>query len=183
MVNFSDFGVAMGDVYAATRLSALLGRMNKPVEVRIGKDYSYEDLRSSPAVVIGAFSNPWTLQMTSNLRFVFADDKQGHFWIQEQGGAGRAWRFGSPGGQTTEDFGVVTRLVDSKTGQLLIAAAGITGAGGQAAGEVLSRPDYMAAALRTAPPDWPKKNLQIVFQTNVIDNVAGPPHVVATYFW
>jgi hypothetical protein len=183
MVLFSDFGVGMGDVYAATRLSAMLGGMNKTVEVRIGKNYSYEDLRSSPAVVIGAFSNPWTLQMTSNLRFVFADDKQGNFWIQEQGGSGRAWHYGSADGQVTEDFGIVTRLMDSKTGQLLIAAAGITGAGCQAAGEVISRQDYLAEALRTAPADWPKKNLQIVFQTNVIDNVAGPPHMVASCFW
>jgi len=73
--------------------------------------------------------------------------------------------------------------VDSKTGQLLIAAAGITGAGGQAAGELLSREKYLAEALRTAPPDWSKRNLQIVFQTNVIDCVAGPPRIVATSFW
>jgi len=183
MVRFPDFGVGMGDVYAATRLCAMLGRMNKSIEVRIGNDYSYEDLRSSPAVVIGAFSNRWTLQMTSNLRFIFADDRQGSFWIQEQGGQGRAWRYGSSGGQSTEDFGIVTRLVDSKTGQLLIAAAGITGAGCQAAGELISRQDYLAAALSGASPDWPKKNLQVVFQTNVIDCVAGPPRVVATYFW
>ena len=73
--------------------------------------------------------------------------------------------------------------MDSKTGQVLYAVAGITGAGCQAAGEVISRQEYLTAALRTAPPDWPKKNLQIVFQTNVIDCVAGPPHIVATCFW
>jgi len=183
IIPYPDFGVGMGDVDAATRVSALLGRMNKPIEVRIGNNYSFDDLRSSPAVVIGAYSNRWTLQMTSNLRFVFAE-KDRNLWIQERGASGRAWTCQlSPRGEVTEDFGVVTRLLDSKTGQLLIAAAGITGAGCQAAGEVICRQDYLAAAFRTAPADWQKKNLQIVFQTSVIDCVAGPPRVVATYFW
>ena len=66
---YSDYGVAMGDVYVAARLSALFEHINKPSQVRIGSNYSFEDLRNSPAVVVGAFNNRWTMQMTSNLRF------------------------------------------------------------------------------------------------------------------
>ena len=183
IVPYWEFGVAMGDVDVATQLSALLGRMKKPIEVRIGNNYSFDDLRRSPAVVIGAYSNRWTLQMTANLRFVFAEQDQ-RLWIQDRSPSGKTWASRlTPRGEITEDFGVVTRLLDSKTGQLLIAAAGIRAAGSQAAGEVICRQDYLAAALRTAPADWQKKNLQIVFQTSVIDSVAGPPRVVATYFW
>jgi len=48
---------------------------------------------------------------------------------------------------------------------------------------LISVPEYLREALRTAPPDWPKKNLQVVVHTTVTDSVAGPPSVVAAYFW
>ena len=183
MLPYTDYGVAMGDVYVAARLSALFDHINKPSQVRIGTNYSFEDLRNSPAVVVGAFNNRWTLQMTSNLRFAFVE-QDGHFKIQEQSPSGqaRSWVLG-PRGQIVEDFAVVTRLLDSKTGQVVIAAAGLGANGTQAAGEFISRQDYLEEAFRTAPSDWPKKNVQVVVQTTVTDSVAGPPRVIATYFW
>ena len=93
-----------------------------------------------------------------------------------------SWVLG-PHGEIVEDFAIVTRLLDAKTGQVLIAAAGLGANGTQAAGEFISRPDYLEEAFRAAPPDWQKKNLQVVLQTTVTDSVAGPPRVVATYFW
>ena len=180
---YSDYGVAMGDVYVAVRLSALFEHINKPSQVRIGSNYSFEDLRNSPAVVVGAFNNRWTMQMTSNLRFMFIE-QDGQFRIQEQGPSGlsRAWVQG-PRGEIVQDFAIVTRLLDAKTGQVVIAAAGLGARGTQAAGEFISRPDYLEEAFRSAPPDWQKKNLQVVLQTTVTDSVPGPPRVVATYFW
>ena len=53
MVEYADYGVAAGDAYAAVRLSALLGRMGKESQVRIGSHYSFADLRNSPAIVVG----------------------------------------------------------------------------------------------------------------------------------
>jgi hypothetical protein len=88
-----------------------------------------------------------------------------------------------PQGQTLEDFAIVTRLLDSKTGQVLIAAAGLEAHGTQAAGEFISRRDYLEEAFRSAPSDWQKKNLQVLLQTTGTDSVAGPPRVIATYFW
>jgi hypothetical protein len=183
MVSLHDYGVAMGDVYVAAKLSALFDHIAKPSQVRIGSNYSFEDLRNSPAVVVGAFNNRWTLQMTSNLRFAFAEEN-GKFRIQEQGPSGRTISYvAGPHGEVAEDFAVVTRLLDSKTGQVLIAAAGLGANGTQAAGEFISRQDYLEEAFRSAPRDWRQKNLQVVLQTTVTDSVAGPPRVVATYFW
>jgi hypothetical protein len=178
-----DYGVAVGDVYVAAGLSALFEHIGKPSQVRIGSNYSFEDLRNSPSVVVGAFNNRWTMQMTSNLRFVFAEH-EGQFMIQEQGPAGVSWsRVQAPGGEIVQDFAIVTRLLDAKTGQVVIAAAGLGSRGTQAAGEFISRSDYLEQAFRSAPPDWQKKNLQVVLQTTVTDSVPGPPRVVATYFW
>jgi len=177
---YPGYGVASGDAYAAVQISNLLVRMGKPSQVRIGKSYSFEDLRTSPAVVFGAFNNRWTMQMTSNLHFALLLD----VGIREQISSGRSWasQFSSHG-EYTVDYGVVTRLLDSKSGQFLISAAGIGSPGTQAAGEVVSNVQYLEEALRTAPEDWNKKNIQLVVQTNVIDSIPGPPHVVASYFW
>jgi hypothetical protein len=180
MMVYPGYGVASGDAFAAVQISNLLVRMGKPSQVRIGNSYSFEDLRTSPAVVLGAFNNKWTMQMTSNLHFAL----QFESGIREQIPSGRVWtsQFDSRG-EYTVDYGVVSRLLNSKTGQFLISAGGVGSPGTQAAGEVVSNPKYLEEALRTAPPDWDKKNLQFVVQTNVIDSIPGPPHIVASYFW
>ncbi len=183
LLEYADYGVAAGDTYAAVRLSALLARMGKESQVRIGAHYSFADLRNSPAIVVGAFNNRWTMQMTSNLHFAFVEEG-GQGLIREQGPMGRAWRpKRGPHGEVTEDFGVVTRLLNSKTGQFVVSTAGILSDGTQAAAEFVSSSGYLEEALRTAQPDWMKKNLQFVVQTTVTDSVAGPPQVVAIYMW
>jgi hypothetical protein len=61
--------------------------------------------------------------------------------------------------------------------------AGIKSYGTQAAGEFVSSPEYLQAALQKASPDWERKNIQILLQTPVIDGLPGSPQVVATYVW
>jgi hypothetical protein len=183
MREYRDFGVAVGDVYAALRMTSALNGMGKPTQVRIGSTYSFEDLRNSPAIVVGAFNNRWTMQMTSNLHFVFAEEG-GRQMIREQGPKGRTWsaKIG-PTNEVLEDYGIVTRLLNSKSGNFVVATAGLVANGTQAAAEFVSSPNYLEEALRNAPSDWPKKNLQFVVHTTVTDTVPGPPQVVASYSW
>jgi len=180
---YSDYGVAAGDVYAATAMSTLLGKLDKPSQLRIGTNYTYEDLRNSPAVIIGGFNNKWTMQLISSQHFALVEENE-KYMIREQIPGGRVWqtRLG-PHGETTEDFGIVSRLVDSKTGQFTIAIAGIGPKGTQAVGEFASTAQYMEEALHNAPTNWQKENLEIVLQTTVTDSIAGPPHAVAAYYW
>lgn len=183
MFIYTDYGVAAGDVYAATAVSTLLGRLDKPSQLRIGANYSYEDLRNSPAVVIGGFNNKWTMQLTSNLHFAFVEDNE-DYMIRERIPGGRVWHTRrNAQDETLEDFGIVSRLVDSKTGQFTISVAGIGPKGTQAAGEFASNAQYLEEGLRNAPPNWQKGNLEIVVHTTVTDSVAGPPHAIASYYW
>lgn len=183
MTLYTDYGVATGDVYAAVKFSALLGQLGKAGQVRIGSNYSFEDLRNSPAVAIGAFNNRYTMRLTSNLHFTFVEENGG-FLIREQIPGGRVWSSDMAQGlQSGTDYAIVGRLLDSKTGQFAIVAGGITASGTQAAGEFASSPESLNQALRNAPPDWPAKNSLFVIETTVTDSVAGPPQVVASYFW
>ena len=184
MVEYPDYGLAAGDVYTAIRLSSLFGQIGKKNQVRIGGNYSFEDLRNSPAVIIGAFNNRWTMQMTSNLHFAFVNEGDQSI-IQEEGPSGRRWysKFDSINSRSTQDYALVTRLLDSRTGQFVVLVAGIQSYGTQAAGEFVSSPEDLQATLQKAPPDWERKNMQILLRTPVIDGLPGPAEVVAIYVW
>jgi len=183
MLTFPDFGLVSGDVYAAFRISQALGRIGKPSQIRIGNESSFDELRNSPAVLIGAFSNKWTMEMTSDLRFVF-EERDGILWIHDRTSPDKKWfcRLGLHG-EVAVDFGVVTRLLDSKTGHSVVSVAGITAPGTDAAAQFVSAPEYMAELAQSAPAGWEKKNMQVLVQTSVIDAGATPPHVVAVYYW
>lgn len=180
---YDDYGVAGGDVYAAVALSGLMGKFDKPMQLRVGNSYSYADLRNSPAVVIGGFNNKWTMQLTANLHYAFVED-HGNYMIRERSTGGQVWRTKlNEAGETTEDYGIVTRLVDSKTGQFTVTAAGIGPMSTEAAGELVSNPQYLETALRRAPANWPNGNLELVVHTVVTDDIPGPPQVVAASYW
>ncbi|HEY1499320.1 MAG TPA: hypothetical protein VGF88_07070 [Acidobacteriaceae bacterium] len=181
MVEFTDFGVSKGDVKAAFRLAAVVTRLGKDNEVRVGNDYGWDDLRNGPAIVIGAFSNPWTMKLISGLHFSFVED-HGVFHIQEQGAQDRSWYDElDRNAAVAVDYGLVTRLVNSGTGQFTVAIAGITAPGSEAAAEVATSSDDLQRALGNT--DWARKNVQIVVKTSVTEGVAGPPQIVALYLW
>jgi hypothetical protein len=178
-----DYGVARGDTYAAVTLATLMGRIGKPDQVRIGADYSFGDLKNSPAVVLGAFNNRWTLQITSNLHFAFVTEG-GRYGIREQGVNGRYWeKHYGKNLERLDDTALVARLLDSATGQFTMIVAGIGTEGTQAASEFVTRPQLLEQAVRVLPAGWQKKNVEVVLQTRVTDSVPGPPSVAAVYVW
>lgn len=178
ITSFPEFGVAAGDVYAAVRVSSLLGQIGKPSQVRIGGNYTFEDLHNSPSVILGAFDNKWTMQIVPGLHFAFVEEGRQRM-IREQSTGGRIWR--AEDGHV--DYAIVARLFDSKTGQFTIAGAGLMGVGTQAAGEFISNPNFMEQGMHTVSPDWQNKNMELVLQTTLTDSVPGPPRVVASYVW
>jgi hypothetical protein len=188
MFLITDYGVAVGDVYSAVDFAMLLGEFGKPGQVRIGTDYSFKDLRNSPQVVVGAFNNTWALRLTSGLHFAFVEgDAVGDITaeIREQVPNGRVWHTAPPQHpkETGEDSALVVRLLDSQTGQFTIVVGGIESWGTTAASELITNPEYLEQGLRGAPANWQKKNLELVVQTTITDSIAGPPRVVAAYYW
>jgi hypothetical protein len=132
---------------------------------------------------LGGFngSGPGT-PLPSNLRFEF-DWKSKVIGVVEQVPPGRRWVMRTAGARNIIDYGIVTRLLDSRTGQFFVAIAGVGSGGTQAASEFVSTPRYLEGGLKMLPADWSHKNLQFVIETNEIDSVPGPPHVVAAYAW
>jgi hypothetical protein len=182
-----DRVISVHDAQAFARLSALFAHAGKDVQLRGGRSVSLTDLRGRPLVLIGAFSNDWTLSLAGELRFYFDVDREngGSIVRDRQHPKMLDWKIQKawPQQNIPIDYAVVSRVVNPVTEQTVVIAAGITHFGTQAAGEFLTNPRYFGEALRDAPRDWPRKNMQVVLSTQVMSGNAGPPKVLAVYAW
>jgi hypothetical protein len=182
VIPLTDLFVNKDDAYVAAQLSGFFSQLHKPNQVRIGNDFNYEDLRNSPAVLIGVFNNPWTVRMTSEMPIVFREE-DGVQWIEEKGSPGRTWRPGTDGRKGNKDYAIVARFLNSKTSQFLVIVGGIGMVGTQAAGRFISGQGDLDAALRSVPSGWQGKNMEVVLESDVIDGSASTPHVLAVKTW
>jgi hypothetical protein len=174
--------VGVGGAQAVQMLSNLLAAKGKKSSLRIGSDLSFADLRNHPTILIGAFSNRWTLQLNRQLRFYF-DEATGE-QILDRNRPNMHWQLKrNEKGQELVDYAIITRLLRSDSGEVLVDASGITQYGCKAAGELLTSEAEFKTALSKAPANWPDKNLQIVLRSKIVGTTSGPPEVEAVYFW
>jgi hypothetical protein len=150
--------VTVGDISANVDVTSLLTAHHRNFDLRSGTDVSFGELRKSSAVLIGAFDNSWTLEMTGDLSFVFV-----HEHIRERGGQKRIWStVYAPDGTISEDYAVVSRLLDAKTGGRIITIAGITDSGTRAASEFVTDPAQFKKLTNIPRRAWDHNNFQIV---------------------
>lgn len=183
-----DRSVALADAQAFSRLVNLFAQKRKEVDLRGDRLVSLADLRGRPSIFIGAFDNEWAMSLAADLRFYFDTDHQQHAQIirDRQRPGLSDWKLVDawpPKRDITEDYALVTRVVNHTTERNIVLLGGITQYGTEAAAEFVTDPTYFNRALANAPSDWFRKNLQVVLSTRVLSGVSGPPSVVATYFW
>ncbi|MBI4889199.1 MAG: hypothetical protein HY821_01160 [Acidobacteria bacterium] len=177
--------VGVGATTGAARFAGVLGRLGKPFELRINPDISFSDLRNQPVLLLGAFSAPWSMEMTRGLRFELRGTVDGpDNAIVDTGPSGRTWRLQAYAAESiAEDYALVSRVFESKSGQMAILAAGFSPPGTQAAAEFLTDPVLFRQFTSQAPPDWASRNFQIVLHCTVHAHTPGPPKVIATHVW
>ena len=187
LILLPDRYVALDDALCLVRLTSLLDGHRKPYRVRAQRSTSFADLRDTPAVLIGAFDNPWTLRTADQLRFTFRKDSEQDTGMvhDRQHPENSEWKLVKywPNWDVPVDYAIVTRMVDTTTDRPVIIAAGLTQYGTIGAGEFLSNQNYFSEAARRLPKDWQKKNLQIVLSVPVVNRISGRPRVLATHVW
>jgi len=187
LVLIRDRYVAVDDALCLVRLTSLLERHRKAYRIRGERSTSFADLRDTPAVLIGAFDNPWTLRTGGQLRFTFTKDSEHDTGMvhDSQHPDKSDWRLSQywPNWDIPIDYAIVTRMVDTTSDRPVIIAAGLTQYGTMGAGEFLSNEEYFSEAVRQLPKNWPTKNLQIVLSVPVVNRISGRPRVLATYVW
>jgi len=177
--------VALPDVMTLGRLSGFLQSRGKALHIRGESSTTFEDLRAGPVVLIGAFNNDWSMRLMGPRRFSF--ERTGDiFWVKDVRNPtdrSHAVNYAMPYLQVTEDFALVTRVLDPVTERMVVLAGGLTGYGTMAAGEFLSDPAYMETLNRAAPDKWQRRNIEILISTKVINGKSGPPKIVTAHFW
>jgi hypothetical protein len=177
--------VALPDVVTLGRLTGVLQAKGKSYRIIGESATTFEELRSGPVVLIGAFNNDWTMRLMGPQRFGFERNKEA-FWIndrQHPSDKSHLVNYSMPYLDLAEDFAVISRVQDPTTERVVVLAGGLTGYGTVAAGEFLSNPAYMEALTGQLPRNWERKNVQILIATKVIAGKSGPPRVIATHVW
>lgn len=183
VVPIRDQYLGLGSAHAISGVAATLAVRKKAYELKFGRSFSFQDIRHAPAVLVGAYANRWTLQLTEDLRFTLADMDGAPQILDRQ--TGKKWMLKDlqPDGRTNEDYVIVSRLFHPKTGRLVVGLAGVTQYGTQAAGEFVTDEDVLREASRKAPGRWERMNLQYVLHVPVVEGVPGKPVVVASHYW
>lgn len=182
-----DRYIGINDAQAVLRLATLFARMGKDVELHGGRGTSLEDLRRKPVVLVGAFNNEWTLDLTGELRFYFAEDAANHadVVLDRQHPEQRTWsvRNDVPISQVQMDYAIISRVFNPTTEQAVVVAAGIKGGGTSAAAELITNADYLGQAVAAAPAGWSRKNMQMVLAVRMFSGSPGPAKVIASHYW
>jgi len=181
-VRLTDAFVGVGDAYAMAQVIKLLDSRSTNWRVLASNDTSPQDLRSSPAVLIGAFSNRWSSQIKGGGRFAFDEPK---LTIKDYSKPQVSWK---PVAQTADwksvdDYALVSGFLSPETGQPTISLAGVTNYGTEGAADFVTNPDLLRNALKEAPPGWHGQNFQFVLHMTILGNTPSPPTIVASYFW
>lgn len=172
--------VTLGDVSANVTVATYLTRNNRSFDLRSGEDIVFGDLLQSPSVLIGAFNNGWTMQMTGDLGFALGPG----LTIQDRSDPKRSWAMVySQDNKVLVDYAVVARLPHSKTGEPLMAIAGIGQSGTRAAAEFITNPQEIKNLIKSAPKAWAKENVEFVLQTKVVNDIPTAPNIVAVRYW
>ena len=98
---------------------------------------------------------------------------------------GPTWKmdFGQTSEHVVEDYAIVSRFNDPTTENTVVIAAGLGENGTAAAADFLLHSQYLKEIGQQSPAPWKNKNMELVIKTQIIDGIAGPPVIVARYFW
>ncbi len=174
------------DAFTTARFAALLEAHGRDFRLASQSDATFTDLQTGPAILVGLLNNNWSERLMPKLRFTVVQPAPGKYVIRDnQNPSNNAWTvdYSSPYLDLSKDYALVLRMVDPKTEQTVLIDAGITVFGTSAAGNFLTNRREMRKLASIAPPGWEKKNIELVFSTDVIKGQSGPASIVAAQFW
>jgi hypothetical protein len=177
--------VNVHDVITMTKFAGLMEARGRQFELKSQSDATFTDLQNGPTVLVGLLNNTWTERLMPKLRFT-VEDISGKVTIRDRNNPSRQdWSvdYATPYLNVTRDYAIVLRMLDPKTEQMVVVAAGITVFGTFAAGDLLTSRNEMKKLAAIAPPGWEKKNMEIVLSTDVIRGRSGPATIIAAQFW
>jgi hypothetical protein len=182
-------GIAWADVVTLTRLALLVQSKKHPIQLRREDRATFAELQQGSTILIGAFNDTWTMRLSDIGRYGFEHEGTKYWIVDRQNQGARQWGIDldlrSSQGKLDlhEDFAIVSRVLNQRTGKMLVTVGGLYGFGTQAAGQFLTDPKYLTKFAASLKSGWESKNLQLVIRTEVIDGTPGPPEQIASWVW
>ncbi len=176
--------IGLGPAAALRLASQFLAQHKCPCVLRFGPELTYSQMVDYPTLLLGGFASVWAMKFTQNLRFTLQLNGPNNKTIVDQK-TGRVWE---PTNQTSEgfaqeDYGILCRLFDPASGQIVMIAGGILTFGTLGAAELLFKPDLFSELIQHAPVGWESKNFQALVHVSVINTDSSIPTIIATHFW
>ncbi|HKS73245.1 MAG TPA: hypothetical protein VJQ82_08610 [Terriglobales bacterium] len=178
--------VNVHDAFTVAKFAGFLESHGRQFQLASQSDATYTDLQNGPTILVGLLNNGWTVRLVEKLRFTVDQPTVDKITIRDrQNPSNLAWSidYSTPYLNLTRDYALVLRMVDPKTEQTVVVAAGVTVFGTIAAGDLLTNPHEMKKLAAIAPPGWEKKNMELVLSTDVIRGRSGPATILAAQFW
>ncbi|HTF61857.1 MAG TPA: hypothetical protein VK638_04005, partial [Edaphobacter sp.] len=172
-LNWTHSYTGYGDVAATARIVSALTEFGSKYDLRYGDDITISDLHATPAILLGGYSNLWSIQLTQGFRYSLGHEGK----IIDRDDKTKVWRVDSQ-----NDYAIISRF-DAKTAGFVLSIAGVGAAANQAAADFVGDPDRLGKFLRQAPNGWEDKNMQLVLHTTVLNHVPISVDVQALYFW
>ena len=183
--NYSKYRVdriGTGDARALFHLGALFGRLHVASEVRLSSRTSFEDLHSSPIVLLSAFNNQFTLKATSSLPYHFERYDIFSGEIVDSKHPAQRWHLDvNANGQVVSDYGIAARLLGESGRQPMIIAAGLEQCGTEASTTILT--DAQQQLISRLPDGWQHRNFEVLLGVNVVDGTCGAPSILRVETW
>jgi hypothetical protein len=182
--------IAIEDASAMERASGLLTLHDIRYRIRLESGVTLADLRNGPVILVTGRSNQWTMRLLAPLRYHIVNGVVNGLLtygvtIEDATNPQNHWTYndGKSGDTLTKDYAIVARFRDQLTGSVVMVIAGTGRNGTEAAGDFVTSPEFLAEASKRLPSGWQKRNIEVVLQTNVINNETGAPVIVATDTW
>jgi hypothetical protein len=178
--------VPLSDAITLGQFQAILHERRKQYRILLAHQANLDDLRSGPTILIAGLDNPWTMRLSSKLRYQFrGSESTGGAIIDTKSNAPSPWNvsFLVPYSDRTQDYAIIALTHDDTIGQPLLIASGVGPNGTRAVGEFLTSEDDLASLKKLAPPGWHGENFEVVLATQVIQGHSGPPRVLTAEFW
>ena len=141
--------VAWWDAETLARLAGTIQSRGAWLQLLRGDEATFSDFQQRPAVLIGAYNDPWTLELMSKMRYTF--QQSGNIqWIKDRDRPSfQDWK--NDLGQADadgnlvlkQDYAIISRVSNPRTGFITVTVAGLWGYGTLAAGRFLTNPAYM----------------------------------------
>ena len=175
--------LSLEDTDIAARIASQLERHEGHFQFVSSSEVALDRLQTEPSVLIGALDNAWTMRLTRDLPFVFdeaADHRTGRI-IDTSSGGTKSWTvdIDMPNKRIARDYGIVARYKSRLTGEPVVVVAGISSQGTQAAGKLLTSPEF--ESIRSIAQG--ARNFEVIIETEAIDGHGAPPQIVASKTW